>query len=147
MADILTDGPSAHLSWRELSCHDGTAYPQEWRADRAAELALAFEDVRSAYGAPIAILSAYRTPEHNRRVGGAPASQHVQGRALDLAPVRGGRKALADLTEAVQTCAKQLGRIRGVGVYRSFVHMDVRQSDRLARWNGSRPAADTERAA
>ena len=80
-------GPSRHLSWRELECHDKarTPYPENFRQDRLPVLASVFEMIRSGIGdRPLRILSAYRTPEHNRYVGGAPMSQHVQGRALDL---------------------------------------------------------------
>ena len=33
---------------------------------------------------PIAIRSAYRSPEHNKRVGGAKASKHLEGTAFDI---------------------------------------------------------------
>lgn len=35
--------------------------------------------LRNALGKPMIINSAYRSPEHNRRVGGAKASQHLEG--------------------------------------------------------------------
>jgi len=133
--------PSANLSWWEMGCHDGTPYPWDWRSDRAVVLAQAFEAIRLEYGAPIRILSAYRTEAHNRAVGGSKASQHVQGRALDLAPV--GRKGIAKLHAAIEQVARRTGSsIRGIGVYPSFVHIDTRPGDRIARWTGGRPKAD-----
>lgn len=45
--------------------------------------------LRSAWGRAVMINSAYRCGEHNTRVGGAAASRHKQGRALDIS-VPGG---------------------------------------------------------
>ena len=77
------NGPSEHLAWSELACKDGTPYPAQWRETRAVALSAVFEALRAAVGQPLSILSAYRTQAHNRVVGGARASQHVEGRALD----------------------------------------------------------------
>ena len=61
--------------------------------DRAGRVSLAtvFEAIRHlpAASRPLRVLSGYRTPAHNRAVGGARHSQHVHGRAIDLAPPRG----------------------------------------------------------
>jgi hypothetical protein len=140
----VSQGPSSHLSWDELACHDlsRTPYPFVWRQDRAVELADAFETIRAACGhVPLRVLSGYRTPEHNRRVGGARASQHVEGRALDLAPPKGWSVArfwgvIRGLTEETW--------VNGLGRYPTFVHVDVRKSPRLVVWDGRRPAADLE---
>lgn len=128
-------GPSPHLYWSELACHDGTPYPAAWREDRAVTLAREFEAVRELVGLPILVTSAYRTPAWNRRIGGARASQHMQGRALDLTPVKG--VTVAQLYRAVMMRARDpQSKIRGVGRYRNFVHMDVRPAVRLAEWKG-----------
>ncbi|MDR7420008.1 MAG: D-Ala-D-Ala carboxypeptidase family metallohydrolase, partial [Armatimonadota bacterium] len=83
-------GPSPHLTWAELACHDGTAYPARWRETRAAALAEAFEAVRElAGGLPLFVTSGYRTAAWNQRIGGAAKSQHVQGRAVDVVPAKG----------------------------------------------------------
>ena len=37
---------------------------------------------------PVGIVSGYRDPDHNRKVGGAANSQHLYGRACDLATKR-----------------------------------------------------------
>ena len=48
------------------------------------KLALFLEEVRALIGRPIIINSAYRSPEVNKSVGGAPTSQHVKGQAADF---------------------------------------------------------------
>lgn len=134
----MADGPSDHLSWSELSCRDGSAYPLEWRVTRAVPLAEAFERIRALCGFPLVVDSAYRSPEHNRRIGGARNSMHVQGLALDLRPASGGAPALRKLA-AVARASYDAGFITGLGLYPGFVHVDIRQS-RPSRWDGSRPS-------
>jgi zinc D-Ala-D-Ala carboxypeptidase len=43
------------------------------------------QSLRNRLGKPLILRSAYRSPEHNRAVGGAPASKHMQGTAFDIA--------------------------------------------------------------
>lgn len=142
----MSRNPSAHLTWAELACKDSarTPYPAEWRAIRARELAAAFEAVRRAAGEkPIAVLSAYRTPEHNRRVGGARNSQHVQGRALDLRPPKG--MAIDAFYRLIVGLARvSVPAIRGIGRYQTFVHIDIRPGAHLALWRGAGVKDDTQ---
>ena len=132
-----------HLSWRELSCHDDarTPYPQEWRQTRLPALRHAFETIREACGdQPINVLSAYRTKTHNRNIGGARKSQHLEGRALDLRPPTGMKmRQFETIVESVITEDTTL--IRGMGRYRRFIHIDVRPRTRLARWTQLGPGA------
>jgi uncharacterized protein YcbK (DUF882 family) len=134
---------SPHLSMAELACHDAarTPYPQKWIKSRALALAKEFEEIRSLCGGkPITVLSAYRTPEYNRQIGGAALSQHVQGRALDLSKARVGVEKLWNVSKAV---ARERGVIRGLGRYPWGVHIDTRPSSRLVVWTtGTRPAAE-----
>lgn len=127
------DGPSPHLSWRELACHNAarTPYPARWRRTRAVLLAHEFEAIRTLCdGLPLFITSAYRTPAWNRQIGGKPKSQHVEGRALDLVPAK--PLTVMDLAARVLAQAKQPeSRIRFVQVYASFVHLDIRPTARL----------------
>jgi uncharacterized protein YcbK (DUF882 family) len=88
----------------------------------------ALQRVRKAFGQPMFVTSAYRSPEHNRRVGGSPRSQHMQGRAFDIAiesERQGDRIEAAALNEDV----------RGLGRYpsRHFIHLDWR-NDTFRKW-------------
>ena len=84
-------------------------------------------EIRSAFGKPILVNSGYRSPEHNRAVGGVENSYHVQGLAADLRP-RDPR----DLPR-LQQIADRVNIYGGVGFYDSFVHVDAR--GRRARWD------------
>ena len=132
------DGPSRHLSWKELACNDGTPYPQRFILDgRAFELAHVFENIRSLCGdRPIKVLSAYRTPSWNRKVGGALRSQHVQGRALDLKPPK--NLTIIEFFNLIYANCKDFG-INGIGLYKTFVHIDIRISERLISWSSTLP--------
>ena len=46
--------------------------------------AAGLEKVRALLGKPISISSGYRSPELNKKVGGAKNSQHLTGQAADL---------------------------------------------------------------
>ena len=142
----LEKGPSPHLSWSELGCRDGTPYPERWRRNRAVVLARVFERIRLEVGAPIRVNSAYRTRQYNVRVGGSRRSQHIEGRALDLAVPR--NLALWKFLEIVLAVTRQPGSLlRGIGVYPSFIHIDIRPSPRLVRWQGKRVQAELVRTA
>jgi hypothetical protein len=41
-------------------------------------------ELRQKFGKPIRITSGYRTPSHNREVGGVTNSRHLTGQAADL---------------------------------------------------------------
>jgi hypothetical protein len=42
------------------------------------------QELRTRLGKPLILTSAYRSPAHNRRVGGAKNSRHMQGDAFDV---------------------------------------------------------------
>ena len=74
----------------------------------------------SMWREPLKVNSAYRSPEHNAKVGGAKKSQHMHGNAFDVDVSHLSRKQRLDLIAK----AKQAG-FRGVGVYNNALHFDV----------------------
>ena len=131
----MITGPSKHLTWNELACKDGTPYPEEWRLNRAIQLAEIFEEIRfTCSGKSIKVLSAYRTPEWNHKIGGARHSQHMEGRALDLKSP--DNMSLIAFYHIIKELASVMS-IKGLGKYKTFVHIDIRPSDRLVVWSGT----------
>lgn len=102
----------------------GEKYPTEWIDSRLRPLCKALETVREAFSRPITVISAYRTPPYNAAIGGAPQSQHKEGRAADFV-VEGvpPRKVHAKILALYGTGAIEIG---GLGLYPGFVHLDVR---------------------
>jgi uncharacterized protein YcbK (DUF882 family) len=76
---------------------------------------------------PFVINSGYRSPEHNKKIGGAPRSAHVEGLAVDISVRRWSREEKRDLV----LYARQLG-FNGVGISPTFIHLDMKP--RLASW-------------
>lgn len=74
--------------------------------------------IREHFNKPITITSGYRCATHNRNVGGANGSRHTLGHAADI--VVSGVKPIE-----VAQYAESIG-IKGIGLYDSFVHIDVR---------------------
>ena len=131
-----------------MACKDGTHYPLKWRETRAVELAAEFERIRAVVGAPIIVGSAYRTPTHNSRVGGAKASQHMEGRALDLYPPKAWT---VDRFYGVirEIAGMEQSKIYGIGRYQTFVHVDIRPpraDGKLTAWRGNRAWAEVKAA-
>ena len=85
------------------------------RADKLAQSA----------GVPVKVSSGYRSPAHNRAVGGAPDSLHVSGRALDLWFTDG---AFASNVSGYISKARALG-LTGIGIYhgKPMLHVDNRE--------------------
>lgn len=113
---------TAHFRRSEFAC------PCCGKAQVTQGLVSALETVRLIVGVPVRVNSGYRCPEHNRKVGGAPNSQHVQGIAADISAECGWR---ALYEAALRVPAFEEG---GIGVYpeSNFVHLDVRPEK--ARW-------------
>ena len=122
-----------NFSLREFRCKDGTDVPEDL-LDKVQLLAENLQRLRDRLGAPITVISGYRSPAYNRRVGGVKRSQHLLATAADI-KVR--NHSPADVQGIVISMIKS-GEMHqgGVGVYPSFLHYDVRGS--AARWKGSK---------
>jgi zinc D-Ala-D-Ala carboxypeptidase len=75
--------------------------------------------LRDRLGKPLIVRSAYRSPEHNRAVGGARASKHMEGTAFDIAMSNHD-------PAAFEAAARAIG-FRGFGTYprSGFMHIDL----------------------
>lgn len=117
-APVYGDGdwPWPHFSARELACK-GTG------AVLVVRKALdALEDMRRHYGQPLTIVSGYRSPEHNKEVGGAKASKHMEGTAFDIS-------SRPSQQEDMIAAALAAGFV-GIGRYDHWIHVDLGPSRR-----------------
>lgn len=115
-----------YFNTKEFESKDGAPSPYgETVVHR--ELIVRLNAIRSRFKKPIIVNSGYRSPEHNKAVGGVKNSTHVQGIAADIRP-----EDLKDLPE-LQKIADELNTHGGVGFYNTFVHVDVRGEK--SRWD------------
>lgn len=112
-------------------------YPNEWISSKLHSLCETLEIIRSIWNKPLTILSGYRTREYNRKIGGATYSRHVEGIACDFkikgVPIDNVHIFVMDYIRSAK-----LKRIKGLGRYPTFVHIDLRPQTWLSRWSGSR---------
>lgn len=114
----------------EFDSKDGAEMPLNVLSN-IIKLAGELQRVRDVVGVPITINSAYRSPEHNAKVGGAKRSQHLYGRAADIVVQGKTPKEVYDLIEGMIACGDMLQG--GLGLYDTFVHYDIREGK--ARWD------------
>lgn len=69
---------TAHFSAAEFKCKDGTYRPPPCR------LLAVLEAIRAISGRPLPIVSGYRSPLWNAKVGGASNSFHLRAEAADI---------------------------------------------------------------
>lgn len=119
-----------NFSKQEFDCSDGSEMPTDVQLN-IAELAVQLEIVRSHFNAPVHINSAYRSLEHNRKIGSNDTSQHVLGKAADIVVEEVSPDDVFDAIEfLISTGMMKEG---GLGRYNTFTHYDIRGT--RARWN------------
>jgi uncharacterized protein YcbK (DUF882 family) len=116
---------SYHYSRSEVACHCGCGLD----SIDAATLEV-MEAVREHFERPVTVNSAFRCASHNAAVGGASNSQHLYGRAADLAVDGIDPSEVADFVESGPL--KDKG---GIGRYATFCHVDSRTNG-PSRWEG-----------
>jgi len=113
---------SPHFSTSEMQCHCCG------RCSLSGGLIDALETLRALGPEPIVVNDGYRCEEQNKKVGGVPHSEHMQGTAADIRIVGLTLKQMFERAEVVGAFAAG-----GVGIYDTgFIHVDVR--GKKARW-------------
>lgn len=115
--------PARHFSPAEIACR-GTGLVLLTDASRDALRRL--DTLREAMGHPLIVNSGYRSPQHNRAVGGAKASKHMEGIAFDIS--------MANVDPHVFEEKANAAGFRGIGLYppqkptgaKNFIHIDTR---------------------
>lgn len=102
----------------EFRCKCGGVYCDGFPAEPEKKLVLMADRVRSHFGAPAIVSSGVRCGKHNANVGGAAASRHMTGKAMDFC-VRGktAKEVLAFVQEQDIRYAYAIDA--------NYVHMDV----------------------
>ena len=123
-----TDGAkklSTNFKVSEFACKDGSDAVLV-----APRLVMVLQSIRSHFGKPVNINSAYRTAVYNAKVDGAEQSQHCYGTAADIS-ISG--VSVAQVAAYARQLMPDWG---GVGVYekQGFTHIDVRET--RADWKG-----------
>lgn len=104
----------------EMACRSGALFPINYNT---IEFLDRLQALRFEMPFPFPISSAYRTPEHNRSIGGGKHSAHLEGRAVDI-QVYGARAFM------IVAAARNYG-FTGIGVHQKgddyaerFIHLD-----------------------
>nr|DAZ41620.1 MAG TPA: peptidase [Caudoviricetes sp.] len=114
---------SKNFTVKEFACSDGTD-----TVFISLALVNLLQKIRDHFGKAVIINSAYRTEAHNKSIGGATYSQHKYGLAADIY-INGVTP--KEIAAYVETLLPSSG---GIGIYKSFTHVDVRRVK--SRWNG-----------
>ena len=114
---------SENFKVREFACNDDSDV-----VFVAPELVEILQKIRNHYGRAVNVNSGYRTFSYNKKIGGAAYSQHMYGTAADIRITGVSPKEIADYAETL------LFDRGGIGIYNTFVHIDVRKDK--SRWNG-----------
>lgn len=124
--------PSAHWRWpnflpRQLASCEGELLIDPPSMDK-------LQTLRNDLARPMVITSAYISPAHNRAVGGATCSLHLQGKAFDV--VLGNHD-----PHAIITAARKAG-FTGIGTYprQGLIHIDT---GRVRTWGDPFPQTAT----
>ena len=124
--DIYAKGVVTKLSTNfkstEFDCHGKGCCSETTIDDKLVEY---LQKIRTHFGKPVNVSSAYRCPAHNKNVGGATGSYHAKGKAADIY-INGVAPA------EIAKYAESIG-ILGIGLYETatdgyFVHIDTRTS-------------------
>ena len=117
-------GDSAQISknfqYKEFDCHGRGCCSTTIIDEKLVEYV---QRIRDHFGKPVTITSPYRCEVHNRRVGGATKSYHMQGKAADIVVQGVSSREVAKYAESIG--------ILGIGLYETsadgyFTHIDTR---------------------
>lgn len=109
---------TAHFRVREFACKDGCNYVLISKI-----LIRILEKLRQKIGEEIYINSGFRTPDHNKTVGGTALSYHQYGMAADIRAKTKTPKELYSLLD------KMMEGWGGLELHDTFVHVDTRAKE------------------
>lgn len=107
----------------EFACKDGTTVPSALLGNLQ-ELANNLQVLRDVLGAPVLVLSGFRTISHNKKIGGAKNSYHLRAMAVDI-KVKGFSTSQV-FTKIIELIKNGKMKEGGLHCYKTWVHYDVR---------------------
>jgi uncharacterized protein YcbK (DUF882 family) len=119
-----------NFSKSEFDSKDNSPMPDDV-LENVKVIAEQLQVLRDVLNIPITINSAYRSPAHNKKIGGVKDSQHITGKAVDIVAKGITTNYLAFKIKELISKGKMLEG--GIGVYDTFVHYDIRGTK--ARWD------------
>src|SRR5690606_31005753 len=117
---------SPNFTVAEFRCRDGS---DAIKVDD--ELVRLLQSIRTHYGVPVVMNSAYRNLSYNRRIGSPDGSYHVKGMAADFNVSGVTPKQVRKDIEAGKVKGVDPNKI-GLGAYPNFTHIDSRGTK--GRW-------------
>ena len=129
------DKIAPNFQYKEFDCH-GSGCCSKTIIDE--KLVAYVQQIRDHFGKPVTITSPYRCEVHNKRVGGATKSYHMQGKAADIVVQGVSSREVAKYAESIG--------ILGIGLYETsadgyFTHIDTRTTKSF--WYGQNEAPRT----
>lgn len=113
---------SKHFRVQEFACKDGCEFVLISRV-----LVEILEGLREKIGEEIYINSGFRTPNHNKKIGGALLSYHQFGMAADIRAKTKTPKELYNILD------KMLEGWGGLELHDNFMHVDTREKQWRAK--------------
>ena len=115
-----SDKIAKNFQYKEFDCHGQSCCSTTIIDEKLVEYV---QQIRDHFGKPVTITSPYRCEVHNRRVGGATKSYHMQGKAADIVVQGVSSREVAKYAESIG--------ILGIGLYETsgdgyFTHIDTR---------------------
>lgn len=113
-------------------CKDKNSLPPQDKWPNIAKTARMLDEIRHRLGAPVRILSCYRSPAYNQCINGASNSYHVKFNAIDWRCSSGTPQQWLQVARAVRNSNTSFKG--GIGLYTNsrFIHIDTRGS--MADW-------------
>tara|TARA_E500000081_G_C5818443_1_gene212381 strand:- start:67 stop:426 length:360 start_codon:yes stop_codon:yes gene_type:complete len=113
-----------HFTYDEFDSPD---YPGSGERFMDREFVECLDEARDIAGIQFKINSGYRTPDHNRKVGGGTASSHLIGRAADIHCTHTNKR--LKIIEALSMVGFQR-----FGIAKTFIHVDNDDQKPNAIW-------------
>ena len=103
----------------EFKCKCGGKYCNGFPAEPEKKLVTVADRVREHFGKPAIVSSGVRCKQHNANVGGASASRHLYGKAMDFCV--SGKSA----SEVLAYAQKQPEIRYAYAIDKNYIHMDI----------------------